>query len=320
VARRTTANALEPPGGTSLVTGDGQPVSARKRRIAATLLAACLFGAIAVLAKSALQEGSAPGSLVAARIGLAGLLLAPLAAPLLRRGLARRVRREMLASLLAGIALGLGALLEFHGLARLPASVLVLLLFLAPLWVALGSWLLWRRRVGWERGLFLCAAIAGIALVVGLPQGHLSLVGVIAGVLASLLYAGVILLTEIALERLAPSVIVGAIGATAAAVMAIAEPSGAVHELTDGGTAIYAVAIGVMSASALWLAVQGQRATQALAMSVILAAEPVFAVLLAWGFLGEVLTVGQLLGALAVLTGVTGMMVSVVNEGSTQCE
>jgi drug/metabolite transporter (DMT)-like permease len=274
----------------------------------AIALAACGFGAISVLARSAYEAGSSPASLLSSRLVVAALFLAPVVlarGPSVRRSLGWR---PLAAAGLGGAAFSTAGFLEFEGLARLPAPTLVVLLFLAPVWVAIGSRVLLGRRLGRWRAAMLAVVVLGIALLVGWPGGRgLDTVGVALGLAASLLYAAVFLLFEELVRGPGPVLATGLI-ASAAAVGALAvEPSGLRDELADPATGWYALSVGGLTAGSLLLLAVGLETASAFTASVVTAVEPLAAAFLSWIFLGELLTAMQMAGGVAVVGGVVGL-------------
>jgi drug/metabolite transporter (DMT)-like permease len=274
----------------------------------AVALAACGFGAISVLAKSAYEAGSSPMSLLSSRLVIAALVLAPVALPRVP-SLWRSLGWGPLARAgLAGAAFSTAGFLEFEGLSRLPAPTLVLLLFLAPVWVAIGSHVLLGRRLGRSSAAMLAIVLMGIALLVGSPEaGGLDAVGVALGVAASILYAAVFLLFEDLARGPGPVLATGLIGIAAALGGVIVEPTGVRAELADPARGWYAVSVGGLTAGSLLLLAVGLETASAFTASVVSAVEPLAAALLSWIFLGELLSAIQMAGALAVIGGVVGM-------------
>jgi drug/metabolite transporter, DME family len=271
---------------------------ARGRNAVAICVAACCFGVVSVLAKLAYRLGSEPASLLTTRLTVAAVVLCAVALPARSPPLA--------AGAAAGVCFATGGFLEFEALERLPAPALAVLMFLAPIWVAVGSRVVWGRRLGRLELLMVALALVGIALLVGSPAGEpLDGTGIAMAVAASALYAGTFLVVEALVVRHgAEPAIASLVGGAAVAALAV-EPGGPVRELSDLGTAAYAVAIGVVTAASLLLLARGLRTCTAFAASLATGAEPVVVALLSWIVLGELLTRVQLLGGAAVVAAVT---------------
>jgi drug/metabolite transporter (DMT)-like permease len=274
----------------------------------AVALAACGFGAISVLAKSAYAAGSSPASLLSTRLVIAALVLAPVALPRVPSVWRTFGWRPLVHAGLGGAAFSAAGFLEFEGLSRLPAPTLVLLLFLAPVWVAFGSRVVLGRRLGRSSAAMLAIVLVGIALLVGSPGAHgLDALGVALGVGASVLYAVVFLLFEDLARGPGPVLATGLIGLAAALGGVLVEPSGVREELADPARGWYAVSVGGLTAGSLLLLAVGLETASAFTASVVTAVEPLAAALLSWIFLGELLTAIQIAGALAVVGGVVGL-------------
>jgi drug/metabolite transporter (DMT)-like permease len=274
--------------------------------------AACGFGAVSVLAKLAYEAGSSPRSLFASRVVVAGLLVCPLAVG--RRGHASSPRARATAGA-AGIAFAAAGFLEFEALARLPAPVLVTIVFLAPVWVALASWASGDPPA--RRGFALFpVVVAGLAVLVGAPHGApLDPVGVGLALAASVLFALVFLLLEEALRGEPFTRVIGRMIVAAAAVGLAVQLEGVSAELSRSATAGYAIAVGALTAASFLLLGGGMERTAAFPAALITAAEPVAAALLSLVFLGEAMTPLQLAGGIAIVGGVAGMLAGAADAG-----
>src|SRR6266540_1737608 len=266
--------------------------------------AACGFGAVSVLAKLAYEAGSSPRSLFASRVVVAGLFLSPLAfGP---RG-HRSTPRSLATAGGAGVAFAAAGFLEFEALSRLPASVLVTIVFLAPLWIALVSWGLGAPPPRRVVALFP-VVLAGLGFLLRAPAGEpLDSVGVALAVGASVLFALVFLLLEDLLSREPFAQAIGRMIVAAAAAGLAVQLGGVSLELSHRATATYAVAVGALTAASFLLLGVGMERTAAFPAALITAVEPVAAALASLVFLGETLTPLQILGVLAVVGSVAGV-------------
>ena len=273
-------------------------------RSLAIAAAACGFGAVSVIAKLAYDAGASPPSLFAARVVVAGAVLSPLAL--------RRTRRVARGSLLlaggAGLAFAAAGFLEFEALSRLPASVVVTIVFASPLWIWLAVWAVSGRPPG-RGGLALFGIVAaGLALLVRGPvHARFDLVGVAIALSASMLFAAVFLLLEALVRSESGPWGVASIAIAAAVVAGCLHGHGAVEVLSDAATRPHALGVGVLTATSLLLLAAGMRRTRAFAAAVITGVEPVAATLLAAIVLGEAVGPVQAIGGLAVIVGVTGI-------------
>lgn len=278
------------------------------RSVLTILGAACAFGSVSVLAKLAYDAGSSPRALLAARVVVAALLLGVAGASTLGAG--RVEARDLALGGGAGICFAGAGLLEFKALARLPAPTVVVLLFVAPVWVALGEWALWRAPLGWMRGVLIGVVVLGIALLAGSPgTGPPEGGAVFAALAASTLSATFFLLLERLVARVGPGRASCLTALGAAVVATLADPHGVVEEVGRSATAGYALGIGALTAGGLGLLCTGLQRASALSASAIVGAEPLVAAALSWLLLGELLSGMQLAGAAGVLIGVTGLSV-----------
>jgi drug/metabolite transporter (DMT)-like permease len=183
-----------------------------------------------------------------------------------------------------------------------------LLVNLAPVFVALGAWLLFGERFSTTFLIGLVVALAGAALLVGgSPQiGPEHLLGDVLAVAAAVSYAGYILAVSRLRSRFSTAAVMAyGGGVSCAALLLVALVSG--ESLVASTAYGWAVLLGV----ALVSQVGGQSLiTYALAhlpsafSSVSLLLQPVAATVLAWIILGEALGAWQGLGGAVVLVGI----------------
>jgi drug/metabolite transporter (DMT)-like permease len=281
------------------------------------VLASCCFGTSGPLAKPMMNAGLSPQQVASVRIGLAALILVIVVA--LTRPALLRVRREhwrvLLAYGLAGVALA--QVMYFVAVSRIPIGIAMLLEFTAPILVAL-----WVRFV---RGTHLPArawvgtvlALVGLAMVAQVWQGlTFDVLGVLAGITAALGAAAYFLLGEHAVSAIEPlglvtwGMIVGAM-----AIFVIAPPWTIPLDVFDDTAEfgswllplwLLTIAVVVLStAMAYLLSISAMRHLPSNVVSVLSLSEPVVAILVAWAFLGQSLTVVQILGAAVLLGGAT---------------
>jgi drug/metabolite transporter (DMT)-like permease len=267
--------------------------------------AATAFGTVSVLARRAYEEGSSPLSLLGVRLLVAALLLSVLV-PAGGRSPIRP--RDLATAAVAGAAFGAAGLGEFEALSRAPAPTVVLLVFVAPVWVALASWAAGDEPPGWLPAGALALILAGLALVVGLPGGGGADRAAVALALAASVMSAAFFVAMARLSRRVGPWRAACLAAWAAALPTLAVQPGAVAaELSRPATAGYGVTVGSLTACGLVLLATGLRAGTALWASALIGVEPLVAAALSWLLLGELLSGAQLAGAAAVLAGVTAM-------------
>jgi DME family drug/metabolite transporter len=272
------------------------------RAVAGLIGAAAGFAAVSVLAKVGYREGAQPSSLLAGRVAVAAAVLAVSCVTCRTRVTTRQVALGTA----GGAAFAGAGLCEFEALFLAPVAAVVLLVFLAPVWVALGSWLIWRAAPGWRRAGAVAIVLLGTGLLVGGPGGH-GIDGMAAGLalLASGLSAVFFLITSRLVPEIGPRRACGLLGAGAAALTLATTNDAALAELSTPRRAGLVAAIGLLTAASLLLLASALGRTAALTGSVIAGAEPALAAALSWIALGEGLSAVQVGGGAAVVSGVT---------------
>ena len=185
----------------------------------------------------------------------------------------------------------------------------VLLANLAPIFVTLAAWLLWRRK---PRLMFLAglaAALAGVILMVGGDFSNTSsraLLGDGLGVVTAMFYAAY----QLTVTRLRGSVSTARIMAvsstvTAAFLLPLAWLSGEVFfpETAMGWVKVFALAL-ISQVAGQSLIAYAMAHLPATLSSVGLLLQPVMASLFAWILLGETLGAAGFAGAVLVLAGI----------------
>lgn len=265
------------------------------------VVAAASFGAVSVLAKDAYGSGSEPVPLLGARLLIAAVLLslALVAAP------SRPSRRDAGGVLVAGLAFGGAGLAEFQALSRAAVPTVVLLVFIAPAWIALAAWLFGRERLPRPRMAALVGLLAGLGLLVAAPDNRSpDPVATGCALVASILSA-VFFVSLGRLEgSLRPEVAACAVTWIGAAMVVPLDPSGVGAELLRSDTPANVAAIGGLTACGLALVATGLRRASALTASAVICVEPVVAGVLSWLVLDEVMTRAQLAGGAVVLLSV----------------
>jgi drug/metabolite transporter (DMT)-like permease len=277
--------------------------------LACVLGAAVAFASASVLARRAYELGSSPASLLGVRLLVAALALSGVTSV---RGRWRPTRRDSGVGAAAGAAFAAAGLGEFEALARAPAPAVVLLVFVAPVWIVLGSWAAGRGPPGWPVAAALSLIVGGLALLLGVPGGAgLGAETVALALGASVASAFFFALMADVTRRAAPSHAACIAASAAAVVTAAVQPSGIASELARRDTALLGIAIGCLTAVGLALLATGLREGTALWGSAVIGVEPLAAAALSAILLDELLAVPQLAGGAAVLFGVT--VISVVS-------
>jgi drug/metabolite transporter (DMT)-like permease len=270
----------------------------------ALLGGAASMAAGSIAAKLAFENGSQPAELIVPRFALPGVVFM-VALPWVVRSLPRVWSwREMSLAVLSGVLLWLASWAEFEGLRRLPAAILILLLMLAPIWVALLRWFLWHWPITPHQGAALAAVVGGVAVMVNPIGGALDPLGVSLGLAASLGGAFFFLLLDRIKPLLSPQLAILVAMTSAGAVAIVADPGALPSQLGDSSLAPLAAIIGAAAAAWALLLALGLRTVDAVTAATILAAEPVCVAGLAFLFLGEDLSAREIAGGAITLAGV----------------
>jgi drug/metabolite transporter (DMT)-like permease len=266
---------------------------------------ATAFGTLAIFAKLGYASGLGTQQTLAFRFLIAAIGMVALAFALGQNPL--RLRRSQLITLF-----GLGAIVYtgqsltyFIALRSLPASLVVLIAYIYPSLVVVAAWLFLRRAVSAWHGVALAMSFAGVAMLVGGAQFHLSWALVFA-IASPTIYTGYILVGERVMTSV-PAVAASAVIMSGAAI-AFCVLAALTRELTPprNGTG-WAVAAGIamfptMVAISLFLA--GLPRIGAARAALLSTWEPVVTVFLAVVVLGDRLSLFQVMGGVLVIVAV----------------
>jgi drug/metabolite transporter (DMT)-like permease len=178
----------------------------------------------------------------------------------------------------------------------------------APVWVGLGALIFFRERLSAKFWLGLALAMSGAILILGLDALSAATLGLgtFLGLMAAIFYGGYFLITQRGRERLDSLTYTWLTTASAAVVLLVLSVVLG-HSLT-GYTAfswLNFLALGIVVQVLGWLAInytQGYLPASVVAPTML--AQPVATAVLAVLLLGERLSLWQVLGGMAVLTGV----------------
>ena len=262
----------------------------------------------AVLIRLAQAEGVPPLAIAAWRLLFASLVLVPYACGTRGAELARLSRREMGLLAAAGgfLALHFAAWIASLGLTSVASSVV--LVTMGPLFVGLGSWLFLGERPTPPLALGIAVAVAGSLLISwgDLGKGRGQLVGDLLALSGAVMMAGYLMIGRRLRSRrslaayTAPVYAVAALALVAMAVLAGQPLLG--HSATAYA---YMLALGLLPQlvghSALNWALRHLSATY---VAIVTLAEPIGASLLAYLFLGEMVSAHTALGGALILSGI----------------
>lgn len=265
-------------------------------------MSAAGFGAMAIFAKLAYQDGVSLSTMLFLRFTFAGLLLAAWG---MAHGQAWPRGRDLLWLLAMG---GVGYVGQsycyFSALQHASAGLVALLLYLYPAIVTLLSALLFGRRIGPGRGWAVAVALAGTALTVGGDLNSEPL-GVVLGIGTALIYSIYILAGEGVMRRVPPLPAATVVMLAAAAVYGgAAFNAGLAPPATSAGwLAVLAIAI-FSTLLAILGFLKGMEKLGATDASTLSTLEPLITIGLAAIVLGEVVSELQVVGGGLILAAI----------------
>lgn len=271
---------------------------------------AALVVGILIIGTSAIftRLADAPGSVVSLyRMGIVTLALA-LPFAFSRRNKPTLPRRGLLLSALAGVFLALDLAAWSSGISYGGATIPTLLGNAAPLWVGLGAWFLFRENLKVSFWLGLGLAMAGALVVLGLDWGEDVTFnrGGMLGLLGSVFYGGYMLVAQRGrdhLDTLSFFWVTAAVSSMVLFVLCVLIRAPLIG-YTDS-TYIYLLVLGLFVQGGGWMALTfAQGHLPASMVSPSLLTQPLITAIIAGPLLGEWLSPGEWLGALAVLAGV----------------
>jgi drug/metabolite transporter (DMT)-like permease len=239
------------------------------------------------------------------RIFIGWLCLAPYC---IIKGNLKIRRNDLLVAMLGGVVFGADIAVWNLSLFKISATVSTLLANLAPLWVGLLSYLLFKKRSG---GLFwtgTALAIVGMAILVGF-QNIIRLkfnAGILLALLASLLYAIYILITKGVLQKIS-TVTFMFYNMLAASVFLLAinlfQNNNMAHFSVPAW--LYLVGLGLICQLAGWLTINHSlRFLEPTKVSIALLSQTVIACFWATILLNERLGLNEIIGSVIVLAGI----------------
>ena len=286
---------------------------------ALTIGSAALFGINGTVSTLALQAGVEPTRLVALRCaGAAVGLLAVLAVVAPAR--LRLSRREIpFLAVFGVVGVALTQFLYYVAIDRLPVGIALVFEMTAPVLIALYVWLVRREKVRSRLWAALGLSLSGLLLVAQVWQGggSLSPTGVAAALGAAVCLATYYLMGERGTTTRDPVTLTCWAFVAAALFWSVAAPwwhfdAGVLTEPVPVSIGAAEVPLGVLVAWIVvggailpfWLSIAALQHLPPTAAGLVATIEPVFASVVAWLWLEQVLTGWQVAGGLVVLTGI----------------
>ena len=284
------------------------------------VVASAAFGSSGAFAKSLLSAGWTPAGVVTWRVGLAALVLVPVAIWVLRGRwhLLRRNSGQVLA--FGAVAVAGCQFAYFNAVETLSVAVALLLEYLGIVFVVGWMWARHGHRPSRLTGVGVGLSVAGLVLVLDVFSGvQISWSGVVWGLLAAVGLATFYVTSAHEHDESLPPLALAGFGLGVGAVLLLlASATG----LIDYGTARESVVVAgattawwvpvaelalVAAALAYGVGVIGTRLVGATVASFVGLSEVLFAVVLAWLLLGELPGWVQLAGGLLILGGVVAV-------------
>jgi drug/metabolite transporter (DMT)-like permease len=263
------------------------------------VVSALCFGSIAVLVSLATRSGAPLVLVLTARYAIATVLLLAIA----RAGAVIPARRWMTIALIGGAGQALIAYMTLSALRFITAATLSFLFYTYPAWVTLFAVLRGRERVDGRRLLALGSALAGVAVMVGMPgSAGMRSEGVVLALASAILYALYVPLVNRLQAGVEPPAAAGYIALGSAAILGVAAAAmgtGLIQMTPEGW--LYATMLAVIAtALAFILFLRGLAVLGAVQTSIISTIEPFFTATLGALLLGQPLTGRTLAGGVLV--------------------
>ena len=296
----------------------GQPAaetshSAGYLPLAAIALAALLWAVAAVVARDLFDSGVPPIQLVEARavLSAAGLALLPAA---WRRARAPK-RGEIRWAIALGVSIALVNAAYYSAISRLAVAVAIVLQYLGPGVVVAWSAFARRRRPSNDVLVAVTVAFIGIVFVSELPAGDLGTIdalGILAGLASAVFFAAYTVQSERAANIYGPmGALLRAFAAASVLWIVYQAPQGLPSELIEPDNIAKVLFVGFVGTLAPFLlyiwAVERIRAERAVIAATL---EPLFAGVVAWAWLGQVLSLLQIAGGALILGAVVSLQLS----------
>ena len=284
-----------------------------------TLGAAALFAVNGTVSTLALEAGIPPTRLTALRCTGAALgLLAALAVA--SPGRLRVSRREVpFLAIFGVVGVALTQFLYYVAIGRLPVGIALVFEMTAPVFIALYVWLVRGEKVRGRLWLALLVSLSGLVLVAQVWQGggSLNALGVAAALVAALCLATYYLMGERGTVTRDPVALTCWSFVAATVFWALAAPwwtfdAAVLAErvpMSAGGLELplWVLVTWIVVPGAIvpfWLSIAGLRHLSPTTAGLVATIEPVFASIVAWLWLEQVLTGWQVVGGVVVLVGI----------------
>lgn len=282
------------------------PLSHKNKGVYPSLLSGLmLIGLSPILIKLA----DAPGIITTFyRMAIGGIALTPFFLISILKNKTKLPKKGILLACLGGLLLGIDMALWTTGIVASNATLPTLVGNLAPLWVGIGAFFLFKEKqnLGFWGGVFI--SIIGIGLLVAkdLFQPGATLHGIVLGLLAGIFYAGYQLSTQAGRNHLNTisylyiSTIATAITAGILALLLGLDFNGYSSE-----TWTYWLMMGIGIQVGGWFLINyAQGILPASVVSPTLLGQPIITAIIAMSFLGESFTIWHIAGGIVIIIGI----------------
>src|SRR3954449_13141365 len=283
------------------------------------MAAAGFFAVNGTVSTLALQAGIPATRLTALRCTGAAVVLLVVLALLAPARLRVSWREVPFLAVFGVVGVALTQFLYYVAIGRMPVGIALVFEMTAPVFIALYVWLVRKERVRSRLWLALLLSLSGLVLVAEIWQdgGSLDPVGVGAALIAALCLATYYLLGERGTVTRDPVGLTCWSFVAAALFWAVAAPwwqfdAAVLGEQVPVSLGSLTVRLWVLVAwivvlgaiAPFWLSIAALRHLPPTAAGLVATAEPVFASIVAWLWLEQVLTGWQVAGGIVVLTGI----------------
>jgi drug/metabolite transporter (DMT)-like permease len=284
-----------------------------------TLAAAGFFAVNGTVSTLALQAGIPATRLTALRCTGAAVALLVVLALLAPQRLRITWREVPFLAVFGVVGVALTQFLYYVAIGRMPVGIALVFEMTAPVFIALYVWLVRREKVRSRLWLALLLSLSGLVLVAQVWQdgGSLDPVGVGAALLAALCLATYYLMGERGTVTRDPVALTCWSFVAAAVFWAAAAPwwqfdAGVLAERVPVSVGsvelpLWLLVVWIVVLGAVvpfWLSIAALRHLAPTAAGLVATVEPVFASIVAWLWLEQVLTGWQVAGGVVVLTGI----------------
>jgi drug/metabolite transporter (DMT)-like permease len=286
---------------------------------ALTLTAAAFFAINGTVSTLALQAGIEPTRLTALRCTGAALVLVLALAVVSPRRLRITWREVPFLAVFGVVGVALTQFLYYVAIGRMPVGIALVFEMTAPVFIALYVWLVRKEKVRSRLWAALLLSLSGLVLVAQVWQGGGSLdpLGVTAALVAALCLAAYYLLGERGSVTRDPVTLTTWSFVAAAVFWSVVAPwwqfdAGLLSERVPVSIGSLELPLGVLIAWVVvggaivpfWLSISALSHFAPTTAGLVATVEPVFASIVAWLWLEQVLTGWQIAGGLVVLTGI----------------